>query len=301
MESLPPMTGCDTAVVPVAGYGTRLLPITRLVAKEFLPLGRKPAIVRVIEELRYAGVSRIVFVVSPAKSALTDSLSGDRQPESGIDKPLKTDDLCFPGMQFQFVIQDQQLGLGHAIWCARNEISDRSHFVVALGDCVIGSPHQDGSDLIARMLQTLQRHGADAVVGFEEVPRSQVSRYGIANPRGPGEIFEIEDLIEKPTTDEAPSNLAICGRYLLPTEIFEELGKLKRGRGNEIQLTDSISGLIHKGCRAYGVCLPEGESRFDVGDLDAYVQAFVQFALADPELLPSVERAISIHQADPIR
>jgi UTP--glucose-1-phosphate uridylyltransferase len=153
--------------------------------------------------------------------------------------------------------------------------------VVALGDSIIGINAQ--SDIVRRMADEFERRRADAVIAFEDVPRDEVVQYGIAKPRTTSApVFELADIVEKPSVDEAPSTLAVAARYVFSPVIFDLLKKTPPGKGGEIQLTDAIRQLIHKGGKVLGIRLPEQERRFDIGNFESYFRAFVEFALADP-------------------
>jgi UTP--glucose-1-phosphate uridylyltransferase len=161
--------------------------------------------------------------------------------------------------------------------------------VVALGDSIIGLHAQ--SDVVRRMTRCFEEREAAAVIAFEEVPQAEVHRYGIAAPRnGAGELFEIADLVEKPSRSEAPSNLAIAARYVLSPAIFPALRRTPPGKGGEIQLTDAIRDVIRGGGRAYGIRLGAAEARYDIGNFESYFRAFVEFALADGRFGPSLRR-----------
>jgi UTP--glucose-1-phosphate uridylyltransferase len=160
--------------------------------------------------------------------------------------------------------------------------------VVALGDSIIGM-HAE-SDVVQRMTRCYHEREAAAVIAFEEVPPDDVSQYGIAKPKTDDELFEIVDLVEKPSPGDSPSNLAIAARYVLSPAIFKELAQTRRGKGGEIQLTDAIRAVIRNGGRAYGVRLRAGERRYDIGNFEAYFEAFVAFALADPKFGPALRR-----------
>jgi UTP--glucose-1-phosphate uridylyltransferase len=273
-----------TAVVPVAGLGTRLLPATKSQPKEMLPVGRKPVVQYVVEELARVGMTRVLFITGPGKASIENhfDLNGELIQvlrESGKEELLTELEFERSALQYFYTRQRQTLGLGHAVLCARSFVG-RDPFVVALGDSIIGLHAQ--SDVVRRMAACFTERRAAAVIAFEEVPREEVRRYGIAKPADEGEIFEIEDLIEKPSVEEAPSTLAIAARYVLAPEIFDALEKTPPGKGGEIQLTDAIRTVIRNGGRAYGVRLDAGERRYDIGNFNAYFRAFVEFALADP-------------------
>ncbi len=284
-----------TAIVPIAGWGTRLLPISQITPKEFLPLGDKPAIQHIAEELAAAGICRIVFVASPRKRSVVDLFSENPAVVAkltGSKEYLREKIWSFSShrdVEIEIAIQNEQLGLGHAVLCAEPWVQDRS-FVVALGDCLIGLPGQH--NIMPQMLERYVKFDAEAMISFQSVPSHLVGRYGIAKPKTSGAWFELEDLIEKPSPETAPSNLAVCGRYIFSTDIFETLRKVEPGVGGEIQLTDAIRHQIRAGQRAYGFALPDGIERYDVGDVKSYTAAFIEFALANDDLRHVVLSAI---------
>jgi UTP--glucose-1-phosphate uridylyltransferase len=282
----------DTAVVPVAGLGTRLLPATKSQPKEMLPVGRKPVVQYVIEELVRVGMTRVLFVTGPGKASIENhfDLNGEliqTLRETGKEELLAELQFERSALQYFYTRQRQLLGLGHAVLCARPFVGQQP-FVVALGDSIIGLHAQ--SDVVRRMIACFSERRAAAVIAFEEVPRAEVRRYGIAKPSGDGEVFEIEDLVEKPSVDEAPSTLAIAARYVLSPVVFDALATTPPGKGGEIQLTDALRTVIRIGGRAYGVRLDASERRYDIGNFDAYFRAFVEFALADPRFGASLRR-----------
>jgi UTP--glucose-1-phosphate uridylyltransferase len=274
----------DIAVVPVAGLGTRLLPATKSQPKEMLPVGRKPVVQYVVEELTRVGMKRLLFVTGPGKASIENHFDLDGEliqtlRETGKEDLLAELEYERAAVQYFYTRQRQTLGLGHAVLCAQAFVG-RQPFVVALGDSIIGL-HAE-SDVVGRMTRCFQERGAAAVIAFEEVAAADVHQYGIAKPKTLGDIFEIEDLIEKPAPGEAPSTLAIAARYVLSPEVFDAIGRTAPGKGGEIQLTDAIRALIRDGGKAYGVRLHAAERRYDIGNFDAYFRAFVEFALADP-------------------
>ena len=282
----------DVAVIPVAGLGTRLLPATKSQPKEMLPVGRKPVVQYVVEELTRVGMTRVLFITGPGKASIenhfdlnTDLIQTLR--ESGKEDLLAELEYERATVQYFYTRQRQLLGLGHAISCAQSFVGDQP-FVVALGDSIIGM-HAE-SDVVQRMTRCYQERDAAAVIAFEEVPPGDVSRYGIAKPASDDELFEILDLVEKPEAHEAPSNLAIAARYVLSPAIFDALAKTRRGKGGEIQLTDAIRAVIRNKGRAFGVRLRPGERRFDIGNFGSYFEAFVSFALADPKFGAALRR-----------
>jgi UTP--glucose-1-phosphate uridylyltransferase len=282
----------DIAVVPVAGLGTRLLPATKSQPKEMLPVGRKPVVQYVVEELTRVGITRVLFVTGPGKASIENHFDRNTElvqmlRETGKEELLGALEFDRSTMRYFYTRQRELLGLGHAVACARSFAANQP-FVVALGDSIIGM-HAE-SDVVQRMTRCYHEREAAAVIAFEEVPHSEVSQYGIAKPKTDEELFEIDDLVEKPSPRDAPSNLAIAARYVLSPAIFDALAQTKRGKGGEIQLTDAIRTVIHNGGRAYGVRLRADERRYDIGNFEAYFEAFVEFALADPTHGPAVRR-----------
>lgn len=285
----------NIAVVPVAGLGTRLLPATKSQPKEMLPVGRKPVVQHVVEELTRVGLERILFVTGPGKTSIENHFDLNAEliqtlRETGKEELLA--ELYFEraAVQYFYTRQRQLLGLGHAVSCARPFVGEQP-FVVALGDSIIGMHAQ--SDIVRRMTACFEANDAAAVIAFEEVPRTEVFRYGVAKPRLPGahlsgDFFAIEDLIEKPDIDEAPSNLAIAARYVFAPTIFDALDRIKPGKGGEIQLTDAVRLLLQEGANVYGISLGPNEQRYDIGNFEAYFRAFIDFALADERYGASV-------------
>src|SRR6516165_484911 len=211
------MSTIDLAVVPVAGAGTRLLPATKSQPKEMLPVGRKPVVQYVVEELAQSGVRRVLFVTGPGKTSIENHFDLNAEligflRETGKEELLEELDFERQDLQYFYTRQRRQLGLGHAVLCARALVG-RQPFVVALGDSIIGLHAASG--VVRQMVEQFERGGADAVIAFEEVPPADVVHYGIARPAGPAEgAFALADLVEKPAAAEAPSNLAVAARYV---------------------------------------------------------------------------------------
>jgi UTP--glucose-1-phosphate uridylyltransferase len=285
----------DIAVVPVAGLGTRLLPATKSQPKEMLPVGRKPVAQHVVDELALSGIKRLLFITGKGKQSIENhfDIDGDLIAylrETGREQELAELDFERHDMEYFYTRQRRQLGLGHAVLCARPLVGNQP-FVVALGDSIIGINAQ--SDIVRRMVQEFDRTKADVVVAFEEVPREEVFRYGVAKPRGAvDDVFELESLIEKPDVAEAPSNLAVAARYVFSPVIFEKLAQTRPGKGGEIQLTDAIELVLESGGKGVGLRLRPGERRFDIGNFESYFRAFVEFALADPKYGPGLRRFV---------
>jgi len=282
----------NIAVVPVAGLGTRLLPATKSQPKEMLPVGVKPVVQYVVEELARVEMKRILFITGPGKTSIENHFDVNAElihnlRESGKEALLAELEFERVPTQYFYTRQRQLLGLGHAIACARPFVGEQP-FVVALGDSIIGMNAQ--SDVVRRMAHCFEQKGAAAVIAFEEVPDIEVQNYGVAQPKTAGDIFEVADVIEKPAVDEAPSNLAIAARYVFAPAIFDAIQRTPPGKGGEIQLTDAIRLLIQGGAKVYGVRLRPDEQRYDIGNFDAYFRAFMEFALADEKHGPTLRQ-----------
>jgi UTP--glucose-1-phosphate uridylyltransferase len=294
------MLDITVAVVPVAGLGTRLLPATKSQPKEMLPVGRRPVVQYVVEELTEAGIERVLFVTGRGKTSIENHFDTDFEliqslRESGKEELLSELEFERARVQYFYTRQRETLGLGHAVLCARPFVG-AAPFVVALGDSILGLERR--SAVVRRMVECFAERQAAAVVAFERVPRSEVHHYGIARPRGDGDLFEVVDVVEKPSPEDAPSDLAIAARYVFAPSIFEALERTPPGKGGEIQLTDAMRIVIREGGRVYGMRLSEQERRFDIGNFDTYFRAFVEFALADgkhgPALRESVRRLLDV-------
>ena len=246
-----------TAVVPAAGKGTRMRPITYAVPKELLPLGSKPVIHWVLEELAGGGISDVVLVLSRDKTAVLDYL--DRVADSSLPKNIR------------WVYQPEPRGLGDAVRCARNALED-APFAVALGDCVIDSPKPGSA--VGRLCEVAAQNNCSALL-CEEVPRESVSKYGVLDPKeATRPVFKLRGVVEKPAADKAPSNLVIAARYVLNPAIFEYLDRTKADHTGEIQLTNAMSSMIRDGYTFFGVCLEPEEKRLDIGSHSSYFEAF---------------------------
>ncbi len=284
----------DLAVVPVAGQGTRLLPSTKSQPKEMLPVGRKPVVQYVVEELALSGVQRLLFVTGPGKTSIENHFDINVElvsflRETGKEELLEELDFERQSLQYFYTRQRRQLGLGHAVLCAQPLVG-RQPFVVALGDSIIGLHAQ--SRIVRRMVDEFEGAAADAVIAFEDVPRAEVVHYGIAKPAEGGPVFRLADIVEKPGVAEAPSTLAVAARYVFAPDIFDLLAVTPPGKGGEIQLTDAIRALIAQGGKVLGVRLPADERRFDIGNFESYFQAFFEFALADPRYGPELREFV---------
>jgi len=280
------VTPISKVVVPVAGLGTRLLPATKSQPKEMLPVGRRPVVQYVVEELQAAGLEQILFITGRKKSAIEDHFDPDPElvqtlSSGGGYALLEELKYTETSTRFFYTRQSVPRGLADAVSHAR-EFAGNEHFVVALGDSIIKS--RDGSSFLREMIAIHQRTGAACTLAVEEVEPDEVFRYGIIKPKAgiePTGDFEIEDLMEKPRPEEAPSNLAIAARYVFSPAIFEAIRRTAPDRNGELQLTDSIRLLLQLGHQVRVVCLRAGERRYDIGNFESYFKAFIDFALAD--------------------
>lgn len=282
----------DLAVVPVAGLGTRLLPATKSQPKEMLPVGSKPVVQYVVEEAAASGIRRLLFITGPGKTSIENHFDLNQEliahlRETGKETLLTELDFERQGLEYFFTRQRKQLGLGHAVLCARAFVGDQP-FVVALGDTIIGLHAQ--SRIIAQLVDEFTQTKADAVIAFQEVAPEDVKFYGIALPGSDAgaESFAVEDLIEKPSRAEAPSRLAVAARYVFQPGILSLLAETPPGKNGEIQLTDAIRMLIKQGGKVRGVRLKPGERRYDIGNFPSYFRAFCDFALSDPRYGPEL-------------
>ena len=272
------------AVIPVAGLGTRLLPATKSQPKEMLPVGRKPIVQYVVEELERSNIERVLFVTGRGKTSIEDHFDDDPElirllRETGKEDLLLALEYERIGMHFLYTRQRRQRGLGDAVLCAEHFAGDEP-FVVALGDSIIGR-HRP-SQIVKTLVSAFESSKAGCAIAVEEVPIEQVSLYGIVEPATNTEVFEITGLVEKPARGEARSNLAIAARYVFAPSIFEAIRNTPLDSRGELQLTDAIGLLLKKGERIIGVRLPREEKRYDIGNFESYFATFIEFALTDP-------------------
>ena len=272
------------AVIPVAGLGTRLLPATKSQPKEMLPVGKKPIVQYIVEELHLCGVERALFVTGRGKSSIEDHFDDDPDlirtlRETGKEDLLEELQYERMGVHFLYTRQRRQRGLGDAVLCAEN-FTGAEPFVVALGDSIIG--RHKPSLIVQRLIAAFESHDASCAIAVEEVPMDQVSMYGVVKPASGDEVFEITDLVEKPARDAAPSNWAIAGRYVFAPRLFSAIRRTGFDHRGELQLTDAIRLMLREGERVVGVRLPPDEKRYDIGNFESYFETFVEFALTDP-------------------
>lgn len=278
------------AVFPVAGLGTRFLPATKAVPKEMLTVVDRPVIQYAVDEAREAGIEHFVFVTGRGKGPIEDHFDRAYELEQTLEARGKHEALAELARSLpeagrtSFTRQQEPLGLGHAVWCAR-EIVGSQPFALLLPDMLFkASP-----GVLAQMMGAFEQHGGN-IVAVEEVPMSDVSSYGIVGRgEGPDNGFLISSMVEKPRPEEAPSNLMISGRYILQPDIFDLLARGIRGAGGEIQVTDAMQDLM-KTQRFTGVKY-EGRS-FDCGSKIGFLTANVAFALDRPEIAPAFMQEI---------
>jgi UTP--glucose-1-phosphate uridylyltransferase len=275
------------AVIPAAGLGTRFLPATKAQPKEMLPLVDKPAIQYVVEEAVSVGITDILVITGRGKRSLEDHFDRSFELEYYLEEGGKLDELAemrriAEMAEIHYVRQGEPKGLGHAVLVASEHVGDQP-FAVLLGDDIM---HPDAG-VLAGMLGVYERYG-HSVVALKEVPPEDISSYGCAAvTQLEDNIVRVEDVVEKPAQEEAPSNLAIMGRYVFGPEIFDVLAETKPGRGGEIQLTDAIKTLgEHE--PVYGWTFRDG--RFDVGNKLDYLEATVELALEREDIGPAFRR-----------
>jgi UTP--glucose-1-phosphate uridylyltransferase len=280
MPAKSPHSRIDVAVFPVAGRGTRFLPATKASPKEMLPIVDKPLIQYAVEEALAAGARRLVFITGSSKRAIEDHFDTDGELESLLLKQGKSDLLntlrsVLPSYaSCIYIRQPAPLGLGHAVLCAKPAVGDAPFFVHLADDLI------DAKEPCLK--QMADRFDDGSIVAAETVPKDQTDKYGIVKTGvKKGDLYRIEQIVEKPKPDKAPSNLAVVGRYLLTPRVFAHLEQIGEGAGGEIQLTDGIARLMkEEPVYAYNF---EGK-RFDCGSKLGYLQANVEYALKHKEL-----------------
>ena len=282
------------AVVPVAGLGTRLLPATKSQPKEMLPVGKKPIVQYVVEELARSGCEQILFVTGRGKDSIENHFDHDPELVDSLRRAAKNellDELSFENIKAHYLYtrQSVQRGLGDAILCGE-PFAGENPFMVALGDSIIGLNGE--SSICKRMRGVFEENGAAAVIAVEEVSAAQVSNYGVVKPESDGDVFVISDLVEKPRPENAPSNLAIAGRYAFSPAIFGLIRQVEPDRRGEIQLTDAIRLMCESGERVMGVKLAPNEKRYDIGNFPSYFETFCEFALSDPRYGPGLREKL---------
>ena len=273
------------AVFPVAGLGTRFLPATKAMPKEMLPVVDRPLIQYAVDEAREAGIEQMIFVTGRGKSAIEDHFDiafelertmSDRGKDLSVLEPTRLG----PG-NCAYVRQQEPLGLGHAIWCARDIIGDEPFAIFLPDEFMVGKP-----GCMKQMVEAYNRLGGN-LISVLEVPREAVSSYGVIAPgKAQGNITQVMGLVEKPKVEDAPSNLIISGRYILQPDVMRVLEAQEKGAGGEIQLTDAMAQMIGK--QPFHAVTFDGD-RYDCGDKAGFITANIALALARPDIGPSVK------------
>ena len=274
------------AVFPVGGLGTRFLPVTKAMPKEMLPVVDKPLIQYAVEEALEAGIEEIIFVTGRGKAAIEDFFDHSFDLRQVLGERGKDAELH----RIAYTRQQDPLGLGHAVWCARGLVGDEPFAVLLADDLVMAD-----TPCLKQMIDVFEETGGN-VVAVQDVPREHTNRYGILDiGSDDGRLAEIKGLVEKPDPADAPSTLSIIGRYILLPQVFGYLSERKKGAGGEIQLTDSMAKMIGQapfhGLRFAG-------TRFDCGDKAGFFEANVAFALARPDLRDQIASVIRKYAAE---
>lgn len=286
----PPFKPIRKAVFPVAGLGTRFLPATKVMPKEMLPIVDRPLIQHVFEEAREAGIEEFIFVTGRHKNMLEEHFDFQPELEETLEARGKTDmlkkvqDSEMPAGRLFTTRQPKPLGLGHAIWCAKKLIGDEP-FAVLLPDVLM----KGKASCLKQMVGVYEQKGGN-VIALESVEQEEVNKYGIVDPGASDNgITEVRGLIEKPTIDNAPSNLSVVGRYILQPEVFDYLDAFEKGAGNEIQLTDAMAKLINT--QPFNGIEFDGKS-YDCGSRVGFIEANIAFGLDDSEIGSEIQNIV---------
>jgi len=279
------------AVFPVAGMGTRFLPATKAVPKEMLPVVDKPVIQYAVEEAREAGIEQFVFITGRGKNVIADHFDHAYELEALLSAREKTAELnslmeTLPQTgSVGFVRQQQPLGLGHAVWCARHFVGHEPFAVLLPDDLMVGKP-----GALSQMMLAYRNNGGGIIVAAEEKPPAEIKRYGVVAPgKVKGNVTEVKGVVEKPDPAKAPSNLCVIGRYILQPEIFSILDRQERGAGNEIQLTDAMAQLIGK---MPFHAVKTDCARYDCGDKVGFLHANIAVGLSRPDIAPAIKKLL---------
>ena len=280
------------AVFPVGGLGTRFLPATKAMPKEMLPVVDKPLIQYAVEEARDAGIEEFIFVTGRGKSIIEDHFDRSYELESVLSERSKHDLLdelmaSIPNAgTVAYIRQQEPLGLGHAVWCAKRLVGDEPFAVILADDLILSD-----TPCLAQMTAAREKVGGGNMLAVMDVPHEHTSRYGILSPGSEKDrLVDVLGLVEKPDPKDAPSDLAVIGRYILEPNIFPILENQARGAGNEIQLTDALSALIGRD-PFYGMKF-EG-ARFDCGDKIGFLEANIAFALSRSDMSDDVKAIVN--------
>ena len=294
------MTSVKTAIFPVAGFGTRFLPATKAMPKVLLPIVDRPLIQYAVDEAVAAGIENLVFVTGRGNSAIEDyfdvsfELEAMLKTEGKSDIATELEMLRHDPGQVSYVRQIDPLGLGHAVWCARQVVGDEPFAVLLADELILG----DTPDLTT-MLDIHSKHGGNVVL-VDEVADDETDQYGIITPAGSLDgVIEVADIVEKPAAGSAPSNLAVIGRYVLDPSVMTTLAKTAKGAGGEIQLTDALLASI--GNLPFHAVATQGR-RFDCGSKSGFVDATIHAALDRDDMRQGLQRTINTlatHKTDP--
>ncbi len=281
------------AIFPVGGLGTRFLPATKAMPKEMLPVATKPLIQHAFEEAVEAGIEQFIFITGRNKNAISNHFDHSYELQSVLTEQEKQDALAqtkdwMPSAgQIAFVRQQEPLGLGHAVWCARHFIADEP-FAVLLADEMF-LPQEGKSGLLKQMVECYNEVGNN-VIAVADVPLEQTNRYGIVDPESDdGRVVKVKAMVEKPAPEKAPSRISITGRYILQPQIFDYLSNQKRGSGGEIQLTDAMESMLSSQ-PFYGLRF-DGQ-RFDCGSKLGFLEANIAFSLSHPDMRKGVQEIL---------
>jgi UTP--glucose-1-phosphate uridylyltransferase len=279
------------AVFPVAGMGTRFLPATKAVPKEMLPVVDKPVIQYAVEEAREAGIEQFVFITGRGKHVIADHFDHAYELEALLSARDKTTELnslleMLPQTgSVGFIRQQNPMGLGHAVWCARHFVGDEPFAVLLPDDLMVGKP-----GALSQMIASYNQVGGGIIVAAEEKPKDEIKRYGVVKPGlTKGNATEVQGMVEKPATGTEPSNLCVIGRYILQPEIFAILDKQERGAGNEIQLTDAMAQMI--GTTPFHAVKTDC-ARYDCGDKVGFLHANIAVGLSRPDIAPALKQIL---------
>jgi UTP--glucose-1-phosphate uridylyltransferase len=284
------MTEIRKAVFPVAGLGTRFLPATKAQPKEMLPIVDKPLIQYAVEEAYAAGIRHMIFVTGRNKRAIEDHFDTAYELETELEAGNKHELLALvrsmqpEDMDCSFVRQPRSFGLGHAVLCAQALVGDEPFAVLLADDLMVGP--DNGASVLAQMCQVFQKVQT-SLLAVQEVPEDQVRRYGIVAGTPAGErLMKVDQMVEKPQPQSAPSRMGVAGRYILTPAVFGHIRSNPRGAGGEIQLTDGIAKLMHsEGVHAYQYL----GKRYDCGSKQGFLEATVELALKHPEVGPAFQ------------
>ena len=277
------------AVIPAAGLGSRFLPVTKAQPKEMLPVVDKPVIQYIVEEALSCGADEVVVVNSEAKASIVEQFTPDAELVEhlrGKGKNALADAVEHAGeLPVSYVYQDEPLGLGHAVHCAADK-TGAEPFLVMLGDVLVPD-----NDICSRMVQVSEEHGGASVIAVVAVPQDEVDRFGVIGGTDLGAgVWKVEEMVEKPPADQAPSNLAIFGRYLLSPAVMELLETTQPGAGGEIQLTDALVALLERE-EVYALVI-DPKQGFDTGTIASWLAANVALAMRDAELAAYLRDAV---------